>query len=712
MKRITYTNLYLSIAIALFFIFLYMQNSSSLQKFNNNFIDSYFNVRGEENASKDIIIIDVDERSLAALGHWPWRRDKIARIVDNLTGLGIGILGFDMVFAEEDESSPDKVAKALEIEIPDAVNYDKLFANAIASSPSILGYVLNMEENFTNVLPNVNAMFVEKNRPQTGYYIPHAKGVTANIPLLQESAYSSGSFNMFPDDDGVVRSVPMVFELDGMIYPSLSLEMVRVALGVKRVDIIYNDFGIDHIQIGELTIPTDKNGRVFVDFRGPKYSYRYISALDIYEGKVKKEAIEGKIALFGTSASGLLDLRAIPFDQSIPGVEIHANVLDNILANHFLQKPSNVEGINMLLIFFATLLIGMILSLSLAWLQLLFSITFIALLQWGLYSLMFKEGIVLDIVYVTLSMLTTMVILFFVNFFHQQAQKEKILGKFAKKVSPAVAETLIKAGNVDFKADDREVTIFFSDVRNFTTISEGFENPHDLIDYLNRYMSPMSDIIIKESGTIDKYIGDAIMAYWNAPLEVQNHADCAVTSALKQFEALKSLNVEFKRDQLPLVEIGIGIHTGGAVVGEMGSHDRSDYTIIGDSINLGSRVEGLCKTYGVNLLITEATKKRLTKVYKIREVDRVIVKGKQQAVTLYTVLGFGAFEGKEIVREEAYNKALNCYKRAQYKEAKEQFDTLYHIYHDSLFARYHDRCDRFIKEGIILKDGVFKHAEK
>ncbi len=671
----------------------------------------YFNIRGEVNASKDIIIIDIDEQSLASLGHWPWRRDKIAMIIDKLTALGVGVIGFDMVFAEEDYSSPKKVAKELNITIDNALDYDEVFAKSIAASPSILGYVLNMEENFTNTLPNVNAMFVE-NRTFKDEVIPKAKGVTANIPILQENAYSSGSFNMFPDSDGVVRSVPMLFRLDGMIYPSLSLEMIRVALGEKIVHIDYDDYGVEQIRIGALKIPTDENGRVFVNFAGAKKSYDYISALDIYEDKVKREAVEGKIALLGTSASGLLDLRAIPYDQSIPGVEIHANVLDNILNQNFLQEPSNAVGINILLILFSTLLIGLFLTLSSPFLQLFFAFGFLVLFHTFLYYLMFSQGIVLNMIYPTLSMLSAIILLFFINLFHQMSQKEKILGKFAKKVSPAVAETLIKSGNVDFKADDKEVSIFFSDVRNFTTISEGFESAHALIAYLNRYMSPMSDIIIKHEGTIDKYIGDAIMAYWNAPLDVKNHADHAVSAAIEQLEALEVLNQELTKEHLPLIEIGIGIHTGEAVVGEMGSHDRSDYTIIGDSINLGSRVEGLCKAYGVSIMITEDTKRALTRAYKLREVDTVIVKGKEQAVKLYTVLGFGHFNSDEEKREKLYNEALSSYKEAHYEVAKAEFAQLEKRYHDRLFSLYHDRCARFIKEGIILENGVFRHVEK
>ena len=711
MRKIRIINLYIATVIATVFIFLYLSNKSYIQRFNNNFIDTYFNIRGKSLASKDIIIIDIDEKSLQKLGHWPWSRDKLAKIVDNLTSLGVGIIGFDMVFAEEDNTSPSKIAQVIKQDGKNLPDYDKIFAQSIASSPSILGYVLNMEENYTNNIVNTNAIFIEKGASKT-QYLPQAKGVTSNIPLLQDAAYSSGSFNMFPDSDGVVRSVPLLFRYKGTIYPALSLEMLRVALGVQAVTIQYDEFGVEHIKIGNIKIPTDKNGRLFVNYAGSKKSYHYISALDIYENRVKKSDIEGKIALFGTSAAGLLDLRATPFDKMIPGVEIHANVIDNIINQNFIQKPSNAIGLNIIIIFLTTMAAALILSSFSPFVSLALSLTFLAAVHIALYKLMFDYSMVLNIIFPTLSIVGTILALFFSNLFYESKQKETIMGKFAKKVSPAVAQTLLKSTNVDFKADDKEVTIFFSDIRSFTTISEGFSSAHDLIDYLNDYMSPMSEIIIKNEGTIDKYIGDAIMAYWNAPLEVKNHADKALTAALMQQDALKELNVYLKSKNLPKIEIGIGIHTGEVVVGEMGSRDRSDYTIIGDTVNLGSRVEGLCKTYHSKILITDETRKRLNNEYKLREVDRVTVKGKNRPVTLYSVFGYGNFDDYEADRERRYQKALQLYKDSNYKDAYEAFNLLNEHYKEGLFELYKQRCKELLEKKVRLENGIYKHTTK
>ncbi len=637
LHKIKYLNLYISLIVASIFITLYFLNFSSLSKFNNNFIDLFFNLRGEVDGSRDIVIVDIDEISLNELGRWPWRRDKIATLLKNLTEYEAGIIGFDMVFAESDGSSPRKIAKELGIEIKDAKDYDEIFAQEIQNSPAILGYVFNMEQNFTNYTPLVNAIFIEKSKPNENF-LPIAKGVTANLEIFQNSAYSSGSFNMFVDSDGVVRYVPMLFLFEGMIYPSLSLEMVRVALGERVVNINYDEFGVESIQIGDLIIPTDKFGRLFINFAGAKKSYRYISALDVYQKRVKKGELEGKIVLIGTSAAGLLDLRSTPFDEAIPGVEVHANAIDNIINQNFLQKPSNIIGMDILNILLFSILAGLILLFSSIIVSIVLSFGFMLFMITFFYLLMFKYGIVINFIYPLASAIVVMIVIFLIKLFIESKQKEQILNKFAKKVSPAVAQTLIKSQNLDLNATEKEITIFFSDVRNFTTISEEFDSASKLIEYLNRYMSPMSEVIIKNQGTIDKYIGDAIMAYWNAPLEVSDHADKAVKSALEQLDRLNELNKELKEQNLPLINIGIGIHTGEAVVGEMGSVDRSDYTIIGDSVNLASRVEGLCKEYKAQILITKQTKDRLRGNYNIKEIGSVSVKGKKKLVSIYQVL--------------------------------------------------------------------------
>jgi adenylate cyclase len=539
-----------------------------------------------------------------------------------------------------------------------------------------------------------------------------AQGITTNIPILQQSAYSSGSFNTLPDNDGIVRYVPLLFAYDDSIYPSLSFEMVRTLLGEKKVEIFYDENGVSGIKMGDLEIPTDEQGRLFVNFKGGAKSYRYISALDIYDNNFNTKEIEGNIILLGTSASGLLDLRATPFESIYPGVEVHANAIDNLINSDIIASPSYIRGLTVTAIVVSVLVSSLIISFATPLLSFGLIVGFLMLETAYFYNMLFEEHLLPNYAYPLLSTLITTFVLTFMKIFFENRQKMMISEKFSKKVSPQVAAKLLKNSKDAFSAAEVEVTIFFSDIRDFTSISEGFENPKILIDYLNTYMSPMSQIIIDYEGTIDKYIGDAIMAYWNAPLEVKNHADKALSAAIKQIEALDALNETLRKKSYPEIKIGIGLHTGSAIVGEMGSEGRSDYTVIGDAINLGSRIEGLCKPYGTKILISEQTKEQLTKSYKLREVDCVQVKGKEKAVTIYEVLGFGEFKGDELVIHKHYLTAKTLYKKAKFKEAHAEFFKAYTLENCKLFTLYMDRCTKNQEKDIKEISDIHRYTTK
>jgi adenylate cyclase len=699
----------LSLLVAL--EFLYIDKPIIMENINNTLIDSAFKYRGEKEADKRIIIIDIDEKSLASLGQWPWSRHKVAQILDNLTKADVGIIGLDMVFAEKDRSSPRTIAAEINIEAENLIDYDEFLAQTLQNTPTITGFVFNLEQATGGEAPNTNAMFIEHNKGENTYLL-EAKGITTNIEILQQSSYSSGSFNTLPDDDGIVRYVPLLFSYEDTVYPSLSFEMIRIMLGEKKVHIVYDENGVDFIKLGEIEIPTDAQGRLFVNYRGPKNKYHYISAIDVFNNTFDKKEIEGSIVLLGTSAVGLLDLRATPYDSAYPGVEVHANVLDNILNNNLIASPSYAMSIDMLSIFVSILVVSLIVSFATPLVSFGLILVFFTLQATFYQTMLFEEHLLLNYAFPLLSALLTMFAITFVKIYQENRQKVLIADKFSKKVSPQVVDKLLRSDKDAFSVAQTEVTIFFSDVRNFTTISEGFENPKDLIEYLNTYMSPMSQIIIDHEGTIDKYIGDAIMAYWNAPLEVKNHADKALSAAIKQIDALKNLNITLKEKNYPPIEIGIGIHTGEAIVGEMGSEGRSDYTVIGDSINLGSRIEGLCKPYGAKILISESTKRKLTQTYQIREVDKVQVKGKEEAVTIYEVCGFGTFEGEELKIEEIYKEAKELYSASKFQEAYACFFQAYELQEHKLFTLYMDRCATYMKNHVKEVEEVFKFTTK
>ena len=496
----------------------------------------------------------------------------------------------------------------------------------------------------------------------------------------------------------------------------MALEIIRTITNNKKVLINYNNDGVENISLGDIIIPTDRYGRLLVNFRGKEKNFKYFSALDIYNNNFNKNEIEGKIALVGTSAAGLLDLRATPFESVYPGVEVHANVIDNILVGDFIYKASWMDGANVAIIFILSIIIILLTTYTPFWANplILISSSFLCLV--ALYELLFKYGLVLNIFFPLLTILFASIVTTLFDYFYELKKEEAIKAKFASKVSKNVMENLLHNIDTDeFQAMEKEITIFFSDIRNFTNISEKMNSAKSLIDYLNTYMEPMSNIIIKYDGTIDKYIGDSIMAYWNAPSNVENHADKALLASLEQLEILEKINQILENENKPLINIGIGLNTGNVIVGEMGSKGRSDYTVIGDTINLGSRLESLCKYYDSKLNISNFTKEKLTGKYIFRFLDLVKVKGKEKPIEIWQVLGKG--EANPILKKELdlYNKAINLYKNSNFIEALAIFQELQNNpekINKKIYKIYIKRCEEFIKTPPLNFDGIYEHKTK
>lgn len=719
-------------------VFSYLQLSDSYLPFEYKIKDMMLKARGPIKGSDAIIIIDIDEKSLKELGQWPWSRDVVATLLQNLAEYGVGIVGLDVVFAEPDNSSPKKVFEKLGLDAHNVMDFDALFADTIAQTPTIVGYVFALTNDgiAPDRRPKSKAIIVEKNKPESSYLIKPYRTIL-NIPQVQESAYSSAYFNTVPDSDGIVRSIPMVMEYEGVLYPSLSLEMMRVILDQKKLEVTYDESGVSYIQLGDITIPTDFNGRMIVNFRGPEKSYRYISASDIYFKRTDPLHVEGKIALLGTSAAGLLDLRSTPFESVYAGVEVHANALDNILSKDFLSKPIWAVGVDLLstlLICFLTFLTLLFSSAIASFLSLVFLNILLVSLH---YYWMIYQGTLLNTLIPLLAMNILFVIGQAINYFLEIKQKELIKGKFASKVSPAVMNDILSSEGDVLAGMEKEITVFFSDVRNFTNISEALGDPKTLIRFMNTYMDPMTEIIIKSGGTVDKFIGDAIMAYWNAPLDVQDHADKAVSATLEQLHRLKSLNETIRANPefinavkmadkkgVPIIDIGIGLNTGVAIVGEMGSSGRSDYTVIGDPINLGARLESLCKYYNSKLNISNFTKEKLKGDYIFRFLDLVTVKGKSEPIEIWQIHDFDkemehslyGVSKEQITKElDLYHSAIALYKKASFSEALDIFKALEswdEKTNKAIYPIYIERCLHYIEFPPIEFNGVFEHTTK
>jgi len=729
--------------VALLTSILYIIMPEKFVALDNQLRDNMFLVRGSVPASNDIVIVDLDEKSLKQLGQWPWKRKDFAKVLQNLANAGAGIIGLDIVFAEYDNSNPVKVLKELGYDTNGVEDYEKMLAQTIASTPTILGYIFVLDADDgvqSEESPSIPAIFIEKNKPEKEFVFEATRAIL-NVPIIQDNAYSSGFFNTFPDgDSGIIRSVPLIIKYDDSTYPSLSMEMVRIMTQANKVYINYDkNIGVQNIQSGDITIPTDSFGRMLVNFRGPSFSYQYISAADIYNGTFKAEDVAEKFILIGTSAVGIMDLRATPYDSVYPGVEVHANAIDNMISGDFISKPSWVIAADIAQIFLIGLFMAILFGRLSAVMTLIVLVGIITLQLFFNYYMLFTQGIALNILFtiVILSILTYIVSMV-LNYFLETKQKNMIKGKFASKVSASVMEDILKNSDSNtLDGDEREITVFFSDVRGFTNISEAMGNAKSLIRFMNEIMEPMTGIIIDEKGTVDKYIGDAIMAYWNAPLDVENHADRAVNASLRQLHALKELNEKLRNDpefenvtkmsddaNVPIVDIGIGLNSGIAVVGEMGSTIRSDYTVIGDPINLGARLEALCKYYNSKLNISNFTKEMLTGDYIYRFLDLVTVKGKAEPIEIWQIHNFNKenaeplfYESREKLLQEldSYHKAIALYKNAEFVKALNIFyelDALEYKSNIKIYGIYIERCEHYIEMPPKNFNGVFVHTTK
>lgn len=709
MKRI-WSRVLAAIAIIFLLSSAYLLIPQTFLSLDNRLRDFLFILRGPIAVTGDVVIVDIDEKSLSREGQWPWPRNKVAKIIQNLTAAEAGIIGLDIVFSEADQTSPRRIAKQLQLPESSLEDYDKLLAKSIADAPLIGGYFFDTQTTKTPETPLIPAVFIEKGVSRENL-IPSPSHLVLNIPLLQDAFYSSGFFNNTPDPGGMVRRVPLIIRFDNTVYPSLDLEMVRIFSGAKRVTVLNSEVGVERLISGALEIPTDRFGRFIINYRGGDHHFKYLSATDILHGSFDPDDVRGKFILVGTSAVALADLKAIPFDDLMPGVEIHANIIDNLLKKDFIALPDYPEIIDFSMIV-GTVVVSMTLfSLVNVWLS--FPLLLAALYGFYLFfmHMLFKEGLILNILFPLIALFSSYLVALLINYIITLNQKRAVMAIFSKKVSRQVMDDLIaNPSDTLLTPRNREVTVFFSDIRSFTSISEELGHPERVIAMLNTYMTPMVESITQHQGTVDKFIGDAVMAYWNAPLAVAHHADKAVTSALQQLERLQELNQQLKEDFDVKIRIGIGIHTGEVTLGEMGSAGRSDYTIIGDNVNLASRLEGLNKIYGSSIIISSETKAQLRERYQTRSLDIVKVKGKERAIEIFEVIPASSMLHADLL--EAYEYALSLYREAKLQEALTHFISLHDNNPSTLYALYLQRCTLALEKGIQNFDPVTRMNTK
>ncbi len=685
-----------------------------------------------------VVIIDIDEKSLAAEGRWPWGRDKLARLVDTLfDDYQIGLVGFDVVFAERDESSGLTVLRRLADsdfrgdsrfaarvkQLESKLDYDRRFARSIANRPVVLGYTFNIGTRVATragELPAPTFAPGEFTGRRVAFY--EADGYVGNLPELADAALAAGHFTIIPDADGIARRVPMLFQYKGAQYEALSLAMARTAMGVDTIVPGYAKgskagaaySGLEWLQVGNRRVPVDARLRTLVPFRGRQGSFPYVSATDVLHGEVTRDTLAGRIALVGTSAPGLLDLRATPVQAAYPGVEVHANIIAGILDNKLKNNPAYTLGAEFALVTVAGLLMTLLLPLlsplwgTVATLALLAGVVAINMVVWQGWNIVLPLASVVVILLVMYLFNTTY------SLFVETRGKRQLAGLFGQYVPPELVDEMSEdPGAFTLEGESREMTVLFSDVRSFTTISEGLD-PRELSRLMNEYLTPMTTTIHDARGTIDKYIGDAIMAFWGAPLRDPEHAQNALQAAFGMLAALRDLQVDFERRGWPAIRIGIGINTGTMNVGNMGSEFRMAYTVLGDAVNLGSRLEGLTKGYGVECVVSETTARAAPELI-YRELDRVRVKGKDKPVTIFEPVG-ARKDVDRSVRDELklYEAGLKLYRAQNWDMAELQFLNLQKSSPPSrLYQLYAERIAHFRREPPGQDwDGVFTHLTK
>ncbi|NNJ64439.1 MAG: adenylate/guanylate cyclase domain-containing protein [Xanthomonadales bacterium] len=667
-----------------------------------------------------IVIVAIDEASLQAHGHWPFTREKFADMMNNLWDYGTAVVAFDVLFAERDESADVDLLRVLAEQEGDEafrqkldafeplIDRDRLFAESMQNGPTILGYYFDSNEETafeTGQLPFPGFELHES--MMESVYLPRGAGFSSTLPVLMDSAYTAGFINNpLIDPDGVVRRTPLLHEFELGVYESLSLATAATFMNDISIPVFVDastwmgDYppleGLEIAGTGA-RIPIDPQGAVLVPFRGPAGSFPYVSIGEVISGTVEDPGVfDGRIALIGGTAPGMEDLRTTPFGSIYPGVEVHANVIAGILDNSFRWEPAYTAAAEMITV----AAFGLLSALLLPLLSPVISTLVTAVLGLAALAVNFYMWDVVQHVLPLAMTLYTLFAIYTINmlfgYFFETRSRSHMHSLFGQYVPPDLVKEMSRdPENYSLASQKRELSVLFTDIRGFTTISEGLD-AGELSDLMDEYLTPMTRIVHESLGTIDKYIGDAVMAFWGAPVFHPHHADQAVGAGMAMLEALDELNVDFQKKGWPEIKIGVGINTGMMSVGNMGSKFRKAYTVLGDAVNLGSRLEGITKMYGVSFVVSEDTAHSAGR-FVYRELDKVRVKGKDHGVTILEPLGLEEEVDPEVIdRARQFKHFLFLYRSQEWGPAEEMLHKLLENEPDCfLYKLYLDRIAHF-----------------
>ncbi len=651
--------------------------------------DLYQVLKPREPAALPVVIVDIDEKSLRRQGQWPWPRSTVATLLENVRDFGGVAMGFDVVFAEVDRLSPDRFARSMDGLRPETArelsalgNTDEALAATMRTMRIVLGQaaaVAPPDDGRAAQAQTPVALLGRDPKP----YLLHYPGILRNIAVLEAAASGKGLFSINPDADNIVRRVALVAVAGGALQPALSIELLRVATGKDAFAVKTDDAGVRSVIVGGVEVPTDSNGRMWVRYT-PHNPARYVSASDVLDGSVDPARLRNHLVLLGTSATGLLDLKATPLEAAMPGVEVHAQILETILGKSYLTRPNYALGAELVIAVLSSLLVIVLAPILGAFPVLLLGMGVAVGVVVGSWLLFAEHNVLIDVVYPLMASFAVYLLLVFVNYRREEVQRQQIRSAFGQYLAPAYVEQIARdPSQLSLGGETRTMTLLFSDVRGFTSISESFKSdPQGLTALMNRFLTPLSDAIMARKGTIDKYMGDAVMAFWNAPLDDARHAHNACEAALDMMARLRAVNVERKAEAeaagtpfLPL-DVGIGINTGTCVVGNMGSEFRFDYSVLGDAVNLASRLEGQSKTYGVPIILGSGTTERVHDSFAVIEIDLIRVKGKLEPERVFCLAGDDAVSKDPAFQSatQAFATALAGYRAQRWEDALAALD--------------------------------------
>ncbi|MFO0993535.1 MAG: adenylate/guanylate cyclase domain-containing protein [Hyphomicrobiales bacterium] len=723
----------LGLALLVGFLALRIADPQIVEELRLRTFDFYQRLSIRPPGQQPAVIVDIDEASLREFGQWPWPRTLIGDLITNIARGGAVAVAFDVIFPEPDRTSPAMIAKDMRGLDPETkAKLEGLESNDAAMARSF-GKIRAIVAQSGQAVPAPDGSPKPAETPlglmgpDPTAFIVNFPGLLQNVPELEATAAGRGLFTIRPDPDGIVRRVPVIMKAEGHFRPALAIELLRVATGSNAMVVKSSQNGVDAVVIKGVQIPTDANGRVWVKFNKHDPN-RYVSAAAVLRGDpAAMKKLQGRLAIIGTSAIGLLDTKTTPVESVMPGVEIHAQLIENIMSNQLLSRPSYAIGAELVaMVVTAGIIILLVPVLGAAWV-LAIGAAMAAILVGGAFYLFEKYGLLFDVTMPLLASLTVFLALVFTNYFREEGRRQQIRSAFSQYLSPAFVEEL--ANNPDklkLGGETKELSILFMDVRDFTSISERYKkDPQGLTRLMNRLLSPLSHEIVATKGTIDKYIGDSIMAFWNAPLDDADHAANSCAAALGMAGAVKKLNDVRRAEEVNAgdnfleLKIGVGINTGQGVVGNMGSDVRFDYTVLGDSVNLASRVEGQTKAYGVTTIIGSRTNELAGDRFATLLLDRVAVKGKTEPEKIYALLGPATMRADEDFAKlrKVHEELLTAYGERRWSDAlrllQDYRDRYVHWGLSVLWSIYEERVKQYLETPPPADwDGVYRLRTK